>query len=133
MNKFEAQAKAASAMLRETRKDRKRVLRRSPFERNLIVIWGLSRGWANFEIGRWAGCSVATIKITRKRFAQRPWTVFDYPVLSKSGGRLWKCELCLVSIPGTETKARRHVLVHLGFSMAGSIMGIYKPEGEELR
>ena len=78
----------------------------------LLVLWGLSRGWAAGKIARAVGCSPGTVKNYKNRIAQEPGQVFQLPVLVQTGVRLHQCQLCGETRP-SRIKGMRHVLAHV--------------------
>ena len=68
--------------------------RQHPMERDIIVLWGMYRGWGT-----------TTVKKVRDRFCNNPSEIFRNPVLSgilRAGKVVWKCEVCGIPMPGTE-------------------------------
>lgn len=78
----------------------------------LLVLWGLSRGWAAGKVARTIPCRPGTVKNYKNRIAGEPGLVFQPPVLVQIGVRLQQCQLCGETRP-CRVKAMRHVLAHI--------------------
>ncbi len=88
-----------------------------PMERDIIIVWGMYRGWRNAAIGKKLGLSSQTIRRLRYEFGQNPASIFNLPVLYK--GYKWnkvyyRCEFCGEMMVGVEEEeARKHVAGHI--------------------
>ena len=85
------------------------------YERNVAVLFGTAHGWSDPLIAKRFHMSRNTVLRTRRRFDENPTSVFRVPILHQdiSGTRqVWRCEVCLARMGGTERKARTHVLNH---------------------
>lgn len=80
-------------------------------EDKLVILWGLSRGWAAGKIARALPASPGTVKNFKNRIFQDPGLVFQLPVLAQAGPKSHQCQLCGESRP-SRMKAMRHVLAH---------------------
>lgn len=78
----------------------------------LVILWGLSRGWATGKIARALPASPGTVKNYRARIFDNPGLVFDLPVLTQTGPRVHQCQLCGEDRP-SRIKGMRHVLAHI--------------------
>ena len=90
--------------------------RQHPLERDIIVLWGMYRGWGDSAISKYVGCSTSTIGRVRDRFQKDPSEIFRCPVMSgilRNRKIMWKCEVCGLPLLGmSERKARIHVARH---------------------
>jgi len=86
-------------------------------ERDIIVIWGIYRGWSFTEIGRIARTSRREASNLRETFAKRPRLIFRLRILPYSprsrGESYHRCGLCGEQVTGDNKEAKRHVLLHL--------------------
>ena len=78
----------------------------------LVIIWGLSRGWAAAKIARTLPASTATVKNFKARLFDDPGSVFQLPVLVQSGPRFHDCQICGES-RASRVRGMRHVLAHI--------------------
>ena len=117
----ECQASEAIRVIKQSVRPRGRNKRHSSLypvrmERDIVVLWGMYRGWSNPVIADAVKSSVSTVERLRRRFAQDPSLVFNCPVLQQGirGTKpLWRCEFCGASLLVTEKEAREHVAGHL--------------------
>jgi len=85
-------------------------------ERDIVVLWGMYRGWSIPVIADATKVSRPTIERVRRRFVDNPAEVFRCPVLRKvlRGDKpLWTCHFCEEEMRGSEKKAREHVASHV--------------------
>ena len=81
-------------------------------ERDIIILYGLSRGWGDVDASRKAHCRLDSARTRRQFLFDHPWEIFRLPVLhmTPSTYRCWVC--------GTHMRtrfpdaARRHVARH---------------------
>jgi len=99
-----------------------------PMERDLIIVWGMYRGWRNTAIARKLGLNPTTVRRLRYEFGQNPSSIFALPVLYK--GYKWhktfyRCEFCGEMMVGVEEEtAKRHVAGHVATGEAIVLSGV---------
>ena len=82
-------------------------------ERDIIVVWGLYRGWTAGFTAKNARVHPATIRRRRAFYAANPAALFELPILHR-GLRVYRCEFCGSHIPTkSERAAREHVAEHV--------------------
>lgn len=118
MPTLEKQAKEAIIAIENRLKRASRTPSRYPMqmERDIVILWGMYRGWSNPVIADALRCSTKTVERFRHRLLRNPGLIFLCPVLHKEhkGGKpLWRCEVCSVSMSCSEPKAREHVIAHI--------------------
>ncbi len=82
-------------------------------ERDIVVVWGLYRGWTVAFTAKTARAHPATIRRRRAFYAANPAALFELPILHR-GLRVYRCEFCGSHIPTkSERAAREHVAEHV--------------------
>ena len=82
-------------------------------ERDIIVVWGLYRGWADTFTAKTARVHPMTIRRRKAFYAANPAALFELPILHR-GLRIYRCEFCGSQIPTkSEKAAREHVAEHV--------------------
>ena len=106
-------------------------LRIMAMDRDLIVLWGMFRGWSDAVAARESGLSPSTFDRARRRFEREPWLLFRVPILHRGirGGKpLWRCEVCDAQMLAvSERRAREHVALHLISPLAVVTNGVMPP------
>ena len=91
-------------------------------ERDILVLWGIHRGWGIRAISKHIGCSTTTVWKVRDRFYKDPSEIFLNPVLSgilRAGKFVWKCEFHGLPLSGnTEHQAHIHAACHFLIPLA---------------
>ncbi|MDA1129865.1 MAG: hypothetical protein O2913_14410 [Chloroflexi bacterium] len=78
----------------------------------LVILWGLSRGWAARKIARAVPCSEGSVKNYKNRLFEDPGVLFELPLLLQTAPKVHQCQLCREQRP-SRSKAMRHVLSHV--------------------
>ncbi len=91
-----------------------------PAERDIVIIWGIYRGWTARAIGSKTGLHKKTIKYRRNLLLSEPSRLFnlhrlmDKRIVRRSREPIYKCLFCHREMREiTEKKAREHVAGHL--------------------
>ena len=122
MPSLEKQAKQSLEAIRElasTSEGRKRLQSNAYplfMERDLVILWGLYRGWSMRHMADILQCSLPTIYNRRRIYWQEPHLLFNLPVMHRGlrGKKpLFRCEVCDARLLVSERKARHHVAFHL--------------------
>lgn len=99
-----------------------------PMERDIIIVWGMYRGWRNAAIAKKVGLSAQTVRRLRYEFGRNPALIFNLPVLYK--GYKWnkpfyRCEFCgEMMVQVEEEEAKRHVAGHIATGEAIFLSGV---------
>ena len=99
-----------------------------PMERDIIILWGMYRGWRNPVIANKLGLSSVTVLKRRGEFGRNPSLIFNLPVLHR--GYKWhkpyhRCEFCGEMMVGVEEiDARLHVARHIATEESISLAGV---------
>lgn len=99
-----------------------------PMERDIIIVWGMYRGWRNTAIANKLGLSAMTVRRLRYEFGRNPALIFNLPVLYK--GYKWnkvyyRCEFCgEMMVEVGEGDAREHVARHIVTGEVISMSGV---------
>ena len=122
MPSLEQQAQRAQQIIKEGG------LRQHPAERDIIVLWGMYRGWGVTAMSKRIGGSATTVRKVRTGFHKDPSEIFRLPVMSGILHRnktTWKCEACGLPLLGmSEQKARTHVARHFVPDMVIQLNGV---------
>ena len=121
MPSMEEQVRAALTTIKEYHdrrggSERRRSSYPLGMERDIVVLWGMYRGWSNRVIADATRASGRTIRRLVRRFANRPSLIFECPILHqglRGKRRLYRCEFCGALMVISERKAREHVASHL--------------------
>ena len=100
-------------------KKRARQPRLAQAERDIAVMFGLNHGWSDRLIGERFHLSRNTVVRTRRKFEDSPQSMFFVPILHRdvvNNRQVWRCEVCLDRMLGSERKARLHVANHFGIT-----------------
>ena len=85
-------------------------------ERDIVVLWGMYRGWSSPAIAETAKASVSTVKRQKLMLAGEPWPIFRCLALHQGlRGRkpVYRGEFCGAMMLVSEKKAREHVALRL--------------------
>ena len=88
-------------------------------ERDIIILYGLWRGWSPASIGRYCKLSSKSVKKHMNRLQSNPGDLFKLPVLFTGmvgGKRIFRCEFCgnaKLAEETSEERARIHVARHV--------------------
>ena len=118
MPTLEKQAREAMRVIAERHDRRPRTSSASSMqmERDLIVLYGLYRGWNNSVTAEALRCHPRTVSRRCNQLMLDPRLIFICPVLHRGlrGNKpVWRCEFCSASMLGSERKAREHVASHV--------------------
>jgi len=132
MTQLQEQVKAALEVVSNETKKRNRAKHVTwypfPMERDIIIIWGMYRGWRNTAIANKLGLSARTVRRLRYEFGRNPVLIFNLPVLYK--GYKWnkpfyRCEFCgEMMVKVGEEEAREHVARHIAAREVISMSGV---------
>jgi len=99
-----------------------------PMERDIVILWGMYRGWRNAPIARKLGLSPHTVRRRRLELGRNPALIFNLPVLYKGykwNKSFYRCEFCGEMMVGVEEEeAREHVARHIVTGEVISMSGV---------
>ena len=85
-------------------------------DRDLILIWGLYRGWSDAAIAKVLRVHPTTVKRHMEKLTEHPSLIFRCPVMRKGiryKKTVWICEFCEEELEGSDREAREHVASHV--------------------
>lgn len=95
---------------REERKDRRGA--RLSEEDQLLIVWGVYRGWHIKKIAEKLPAMRGTVWRYQRMWEDDPTLLLQLPVLTQISDSKFRCQLCGETRP-TKTKIYRHVLAHV--------------------
>lgn len=118
---IEQQAKSAIEAIKDYHRGRGRKVRHNnvyplQMERDIVVLWGMYRGWSMPVMADAVMVSIPAIERVRRKFINEPYAIFRCPVLHKvlrADKPLWTCQFCGEQMREAERKAREHVASHV--------------------
>lgn len=88
-----------------------------PAERDVVILWGIYRGWSAVAIGHKVNKSADTVRRVIASFFAEPSLIFRLPVLHlsyKGQKRMFTCAFCGREMMNVREKAaREHVASHI--------------------
>ena len=118
---MEAQVAEAVKVLAQAKNSRESA---NMMERDVVVLWGMYRGWANTFSARMIHSTRGWVRKRKEFFSQDPRTIFEMPVLHQSQ-RIFRCEFCGDHLPyKAEKQARMHVASHVVSQEAVHVNGV---------
>ena len=96
-------------------------------ERDIVVLWGMYRGWSDRSIADAIRTSDRTVRNIRNRYYSNPRMIFHHPVLHqivRYRAPLWICLFCGAQLTTAEKDAREHVAMHVMSPHVFKLLGV---------
>ena len=81
-------------------------------EDQLVIIWGVYRGWSTNKIASTIPATRATVLNYQREWDEQPALILQLPVLIQISKDVFRCNIC-EETRSTETKIYRHVIAHI--------------------